>query len=419
MNLTGRLLLPPLAAGLAALGVLALVPLPAEAASARALVLAAGLLPAVLIVGSLAATLRLRLGARLRRLVATLGGPPADARGRDELDALAGGLDAMAEALAACRAALARARSDHGDAQLALDAAEERYSLALRGTGDATWDWDLERGALRLSPRWRALVGADADWQPDPDAWQACMPAADAAAFAAGLEAHLAGRTPCFEHSHRVRHRDGSLRWIYSRGAALRRAGGKPYRLIGLDTDVTAQRRIETVLKAIVDGTSQASGEAFFREMVRHFAGALDVPVAFVTECADRPATRLRTLAFWNDGAFADNFEYALTGTPCAEVVGEGRMCIHPAGVGGRYPVEAGFEGYLGVPIFGSDGQVIGHLAFLARRQLADEMLMESVYRVFGARAAVEIERRACAEELARLRARLGGADPAGCAAAV
>jgi hypothetical protein len=70
------------------------------------------------------------------------------------------------------------------------------------------------------------------------------------------------------------------------------------------------------VLDAVAEGTSGAFGDEFFRAMVRHFARALEVDRAFITECADHPVTRVRTLAVWSrqagDGA---NFEYDLAGT--------------------------------------------------------------------------------------------------------
>jgi len=131
----------------------------------------------------------------------------------------------------------------------------------------------------------------------------------------------------------------------------------------------------------------------FFRKLVCHFARALQVPCAFITECADYPTTRLRTLAFWSDGNYVDDFEYDLPGTPCETVVKDGQTCFYRKGVADLFPVEAGYEGYLGIPIFASDKRVIGHLVFLDTREMGDDMLIDSVYRIFTARAAAEMER--------------------------
>src|SRR5947207_14731480 len=92
----------------------------------------------------------------------------------------------------------------------------------------------------------------------------------------------------------------------------------------------------DRILRAIVEGVESATGEEFFRSLVRHLAAALDVQYAFVTEfSADR--TRFRTLALWGRGAFLPNLEVALDGTPC-EAVLHGEMSHHVAGLPAVFP---------------------------------------------------------------------------------
>ena len=135
---------------------------------------------------------------------------------------------------------------------------------------------------------------------------------------------------------------------------------------------------------------------------MRHFAKALEVERVFLAECADDPPTRVRTLAFWTEGeGLRDSFEFALAGTPCEEVVREGRVCLHPQGVSQRFPREPGWESYLGLPITGSDGKVLGHLAFFGRQRARDAAMAERVSRIFLARAAAELERRRAVDRLA------------------
>lgn len=208
----------------------------------------------------------------------------------------------------------------------------------------------------------------------------------------------------------RLLHKDGSVRWVLSRAVAIRRASGAPYRMVGLDTDITRIKRVLTVLDAVADGTAGALGEKFFPAMVQHFARALDVDCAFVTECADHPTTKLRTLAFWSADGLRENFEYALAGTPCEAVVLGQQACFHRSGLAQMFPADAGYEAYLGMPIVASDGRVLGHLAFLDSVPLGDEMLVDSVYRIFLARAAAELERM---QALARLKGTSAASVPA------
>jgi GAF domain-containing protein len=65
---------------------------------------------------------------------------------------------------------------------------------------------------------------------------------------------------------------------------------------------------------------------------------------------------------------------------------------FHPSGLGDMFPCEVGQESYLGLPIFSRDGMVIGHLAFVDREPMPADIVMESVLRIFTARAAAEIE---------------------------
>jgi PAS domain S-box-containing protein len=291
------------------------------------------------------------------------------------------------------------------DAESRLKAAEERYALAVRSASDGLWEWNLESGAVYLSPRWKSMLGfAGEELAGTRQAWLGRIHPDDLADAEAALDAHLRGESPRYEHQHRLLHRDGRIRWVLSRGAAVRHASGKAYRVIGLDTDVTRIRQVETVLREIVEGTSGTYGDSLFRSLVQHFALALQVPRAFVTECCDQPATRVRALAHWTEGRFGDTFEYDLRGTPCEGVM-EGRTCFYPEGLGGMFPREKAWESYLGVPIFGSDGRVIGHLAFLDRKRMPEEMLEDAIFRVFAARAGAELERVHALAELRRLAA--------------
>jgi hypothetical protein len=192
----------------------------------------------------------------------------------------------------------------------------------------------------------------------------------------------------------RLLHKDGSVRHVLSRGVAIRRESGAPYRMVGLDTDVTRLWRAQMVLNAVADGTAGTFGADFFAAMVKHFARALEVDCAFIAECVDRPPTRVRTLAYWSaDQGVVENFEFALPGTPCEEVVNEGRACFHRRGLAQLFPREAGFEGYLGMPIIGSSGHLLGHLAMMSKQPLDDEVLVDRIFRIFLARAAAEMER--------------------------
>jgi PAS domain S-box-containing protein len=380
-----RLLLPMAGCGALVVGWLLLGWLPGEPSFASRYALAGAAVACVL---ALLAAAKLSMGAALR--------------GRDAVPELEARL---AQRNAELEQALRRGR----EAEAQLKAAEERYALAVRSASDGLWEWNIESGAVYLSPRWKCMLGfTGEEIAGSRDAWLGRVHPDDRAEAEAALQAHLRGESPRYEHQHRLLHKDGRIRWVLSRGAAVRHASGKPYRVIGLDTDVTRIQQVEMVLREIVQGTSGAYGDALFRSLVQHFALALEVPRAFVTECCDQPPTRVRALAHWSEGRFDETFEYDLKGTPC-ELVMQGRTCFYPQGLGGLFPGEKAWESYLGVPIFGADGAVIGHLAFLDRRPMPEEILQDAIFRVFAARAGAELERMHALAQLRRLGAAVTG----------
>lgn len=99
-------------------------------------------------------------------------------------------------------------------------------------------------------------------------------------------------------------------------------------------------------------------------------------------------------------------------GNAVQAVLQDGQSCFHREGVQRLFPRERGYEAYLGLPIVGSDGRVLGHLAFFDRAPRGDEMLLGSVYRIFLARAAPELRAQAGAQRIAA-RGVVAGSDVA------
>jgi PAS domain S-box-containing protein len=402
MSLRSKLLLPALGVSLVLFAYMAWGWLPGSLATANRVVMAGASLGAALAVLSVIA---FGLERRVARPLAALirSAEAGASAGIDEIDGIARTIAALERTARTQQADLEQAIQRRKQIEAALQLSEERYALAIRSSSDGLWEWSLDSDDMHLSPRWKGMLGyADQELRGGRERWRRCVHPDDLAQVEGALRAHLEGERDIYEMQHRLLHKDGSVRWILSRGTAIRHASGKPYRMVGLDTDVTRIKRIETILNEIVAGTSGQFGDAFFHSLVRHFAAALQVPCAFITECADQPPSRLRTLAFWSEADFLDNFEYDLPGTPCESVVKEGRTCFHPKGLAALFPIEEGYESYLGIPIFGSDGKVIGHLAFLDTKEMTEDMLVDAIHRIFTARAGAEIERMAALELLSR-----------------
>src|SRR6202048_2309042 len=128
----------------------------------------------------------------------------------------------------------------HKHAQEALKESEERYALAARGSNDGLWDWNLSLNVVHLSPRWKAMLGYQDDEIGDkPEEWFDRIHDADRERVKEEIAAHQKGLTPHFESEHRVLHKDGSFRWMLSRGVAVHDASGNASRMAGSQTDIT------------------------------------------------------------------------------------------------------------------------------------------------------------------------------------
>src|SRR5947208_2434541 len=120
----------------------------------------------------------------------------------------------------------------HKQAQEALKESEERYALAARGSNDGLWDWNVSSNVVHFSPRWKSMLGYQEDQIGDrPEEWFGRIHDADRERVKEEIAAHQKGLTPHFESEHRVLHKDGSFRWMLSRGVAVHDASGIPLRM--------------------------------------------------------------------------------------------------------------------------------------------------------------------------------------------
>jgi len=156
----------------------------------------------------------------------------------------------------------------------------------------------------------------------------------------------------------------------------------------------------ETALRLIAEGTASATGQDFFRALVRSVARALGTEGAWVTEYV--PAERkLIALAFWMHDGWLDHYETPIDNTPCEVVITEKRLVHYPDRVLELLPKDPDFQSqgmrdiasYLGVPLLDRDEEIMGHLAVIDTRPIPEQPRVYSIFRIFAARAAAELQR--------------------------
>ena len=143
-------------------------------------------------------------------------------------------------------------------AEEALRQSEERYELATRAARVGVWDWDMQTNEFHLDPNVKAILGyGDGEISNDIEIWSNYVHPDDKQAVMDAFQAHIEGKTPEFVYEHRMRHKDGSIRWILARGTAIRNAQGNPIRVIGTDTDITKLKQAEKALRNSHDELEQ------------------------------------------------------------------------------------------------------------------------------------------------------------------
>jgi diguanylate cyclase (GGDEF)-like protein/PAS domain S-box-containing protein len=121
-----------------------------------------------------------------------------------------------------------------------LRESQERYALAARGSNDGIWDWDLRTGKIYYSHRWMSVLGYAVHESGDQaEEWLDRVHPDDASRLASDLLAHREGITDHFHSEHRLRHKDGTFRWVLARGMASRDPQGRAIRMAGSLTDIT------------------------------------------------------------------------------------------------------------------------------------------------------------------------------------
>ena len=158
-------------------------------------------------------------------------------------------------------------------AEMALRESEERYALAVRGTNDGIWDWDLLCNEIYYSPRWKSMLGYDEEEiKSSPKEWFNRVHPEDDESLKVAISAHLKGATPHFEHEHRMLHKDGTYRWILCRGFAVWNENRSAVRIAGSQSDITDRKRAEEQLihNAFFDTLTGLPNRELFRDRLQH-----------------------------------------------------------------------------------------------------------------------------------------------------
>jgi len=141
-------------------------------------------------------------------------------------------------------------RSRQSSTQEALHTSEERYLLALAGSTDGLWDWDLQSDTVFYSDRFREILGYSSEEFPGTiDAFRSRLHPEDAEVIWTVIQRHLQKRVP-YRVEYRLQTKSGDYRWFLAGGQAVWNSDGKAIRMSGSIQEITERKQAELDLRA-------------------------------------------------------------------------------------------------------------------------------------------------------------------------
>ena len=132
----------------------------------------------------------------------------------------------------------------------ALDISEERWHFALDGAGDGVWDWNPVTNEIYFSKQWKMMLGYNEDEIENKfEEWETRLFADDREQVFVQLNKFISDEILIYEVEHRMECKDGTYKWILSRGKTMsRNAEGKATRCIGTHKDISDSKNKELLL---------------------------------------------------------------------------------------------------------------------------------------------------------------------------
>lgn len=144
-----------------------------------------------------------------------------------------------------------------------LAESEERFNLAMEGSRDGLWDWNLEKGEVYYSPAWKNMLGYEDHELPNAFAtWETLTDPDDLQQAKGRLEKVLNDTSAdSFVAEFRMRSKSGKPVHVLSRALVMRDQHGRAIRVVGTHINQTEQREMEERVR-LASITAQAERES-------------------------------------------------------------------------------------------------------------------------------------------------------------
>ncbi len=144
-------------------------------------------------------------------------------------------------------------------AEEALRQSKEQYELVERGAGVGIVDWNIPAGKVYYSPRWKTLFGYGEDDIGDGvEDWSSRLHPEERDSIIKRQDDFFAGTSPTAVAEYRLRHKDGSYRWVEANVLVVRDERGRACRLVGSHADITERKNAQEALRKSEESLRQS-----------------------------------------------------------------------------------------------------------------------------------------------------------------
>ncbi|CAA0104144.1 Autoinducer 2 sensor kinase/phosphatase LuxQ [BD1-7 clade bacterium] len=151
-----------------------------------------------------------------------------------------------------------------------------------------------------------------------------------------------------------------------------------------------------SVIPTVIGAIANTRGSEFFYSITNQLAQAIGSDITFIGRIRGSTIT---TLSAYRKHTRMENFHYDVANGPCEKVTDqlESEVCTYTRNVAELFPadgflIDHGIEGYIGMPLYGSDGSVLGLITALYQEPIEDPEKKTAIFQVFAGRIAAEIE---------------------------
>lgn len=182
-----------------------------------------------------------------------------------------------------------------------LRESNERFRLAIDGTGEGIWDWNRKSGQVNHDRWWKRFLGYEKETEEyNFSSWKENLHPDSIPVFEKALQDYLNGHRKYFEYEYQIKTKSGEWKWIWTRGVCLEYdQQNQPVRFIGTHRDITESKRVDEQLTEL----SRFQDAALNNDLV--WINALD---------------KDGNITFWNKAA------ERISGYASGEIIGHGKI---------------------------------------------------------------------------------------------